>query len=222
MAHLHQLRHYSASVAIAAGSDVRTVAGRLGHAHTSTTLNIYAHVIDARDQQLASLLGLTVLGAASVARRDAAEGLPISRGSSPAMAWPNSCFLIWRSPYEVRRGNRMRHVLPKRVTKRDTGVAQSSGDKSGAGGVHRGVSTRHHPPLAEHHRATRGHVQIIESWCCAQPSGTARPATSSPLSVKLPTLRTTPRRHVRLGAHQSGRPPVGREASSVVFAWHIT
>jgi integrase len=52
-AHLHQLRHYSATVAIAAGSDVRTVAGRLGHANASTTLNIYAHVIEARDQQLA-------------------------------------------------------------------------------------------------------------------------------------------------------------------------
>jgi integrase len=61
-AHLHQLRHYSASVAIASGSDVRTVAGRLGHAHASTTLDIYAHVIEARDQQLASLLGRTVLG----------------------------------------------------------------------------------------------------------------------------------------------------------------
>ena len=61
-AHLHQLRHYSASVAIASGSDVRTVAGRLGHAHASTTLNIYAHVIEARDQQLASVLGRTVLG----------------------------------------------------------------------------------------------------------------------------------------------------------------
>jgi integrase len=60
-AHLHQLRHYSASVAIAAGSDVRTVAGRLGHAHASTTLNTYAHVIEARDQQLASLLGRRVL-----------------------------------------------------------------------------------------------------------------------------------------------------------------
>jgi integrase len=62
-AHLHQLRHYSASIAIASGSDVRTVAGRLGHAHASTTLNIYAHVIEARDQQLASLLGRTILGA---------------------------------------------------------------------------------------------------------------------------------------------------------------
>jgi integrase len=61
-AHLHQLRHYNASVAIASGSDVRTVAGRLGHAHASTTLNIYAHVIEARDQQLASILGRTVLG----------------------------------------------------------------------------------------------------------------------------------------------------------------
>jgi integrase len=70
-AHLHQLRHYSASVAISAGSDVRTVAGRLGHANASTTLNIYAHVIEARDQQLASLLGRTVLGATGQGETDA-------------------------------------------------------------------------------------------------------------------------------------------------------
>jgi integrase len=68
--HLHQLRHYSASVAIASGSDVRTVAGRLGHAQASTTLNIYAHVIEARDQQLASLLGRTVLGVAGFAQTE--------------------------------------------------------------------------------------------------------------------------------------------------------
>jgi hypothetical protein len=39
-----------------------TVTGRLGHAQASTTLNIYAHVIEARDQHLASILGRTVLG----------------------------------------------------------------------------------------------------------------------------------------------------------------
>jgi hypothetical protein len=40
--HLHRLRHYSATELIAAGVDVRTVAGRLGHAGGgSTTLRIY-------------------------------------------------------------------------------------------------------------------------------------------------------------------------------------
>jgi integrase len=39
----HDLRHMSASLLIGAGTDVRTVAGRLGHADASTTLRIYAH-----------------------------------------------------------------------------------------------------------------------------------------------------------------------------------
>lgn len=46
---LHGLRHTNASLMIAAGTDVRTVAGRLGHAQTSTTTNIYAHLIQAAD-----------------------------------------------------------------------------------------------------------------------------------------------------------------------------
>ncbi|MGH9172052.1 MAG: tyrosine-type recombinase/integrase [Acidimicrobiales bacterium] len=39
---LHDLRHYVASQLMAAGVDVRTVAGRLGHRDPSTTLNVYA------------------------------------------------------------------------------------------------------------------------------------------------------------------------------------
>jgi integrase len=38
---LHKLRHYSATELIAAGVDVRTVAGRLGHAEGGTTLAYY-------------------------------------------------------------------------------------------------------------------------------------------------------------------------------------
>lgn len=41
--HLHQLRHYSATELIAAGVDVRTVAGRLGHGGGgTTTLKVYS------------------------------------------------------------------------------------------------------------------------------------------------------------------------------------
>lgn len=40
---LYGLRHTSASAMIAEGLSVRDVAARLGHAQTSTTLNIYAH-----------------------------------------------------------------------------------------------------------------------------------------------------------------------------------
>ena len=38
--HLHQLRHFSATQLIGGGTDVRTVAGRLGHADAAITLRV--------------------------------------------------------------------------------------------------------------------------------------------------------------------------------------
>jgi integrase len=60
--HFHELRHFAATTAIAGGIDVRTVAGRLGHADASVTLRVYAHALEARDRELAGLLGSAVLG----------------------------------------------------------------------------------------------------------------------------------------------------------------
>lgn len=54
--HLHSLRHINASILIAAGGDVRTVSGRLRHSQTSTTLNIYSHVIQSADARAAETL----------------------------------------------------------------------------------------------------------------------------------------------------------------------
>ena len=54
--HLHSLRHTNASLLIAAGVDLRTVAGRLGHAQTSTTANIYSHFIKSADERAAEAL----------------------------------------------------------------------------------------------------------------------------------------------------------------------
>lgn len=54
---LRALRHYVATQLLAAGVDVRTVSGRLGHARTSTTLDIYAAFVPAQDRQAAELLG---------------------------------------------------------------------------------------------------------------------------------------------------------------------
>ena len=54
---LHDLRHWSATVAIGQGHDVRTVAGRLGHANPAMTLRVYAHAFAATDQAVAAGLG---------------------------------------------------------------------------------------------------------------------------------------------------------------------
>src|SRR5690349_11953646 len=52
---LHELRHYSATELIAAGVDVRTGAGRLGHGGGgTTTLRTYAAWVSEADQRAAS------------------------------------------------------------------------------------------------------------------------------------------------------------------------
>ena len=54
---LHKLRHYNATELIAAGVDVRTVAGRLGHAGGgTTTLRVYSAWIEESDQRAAAAL----------------------------------------------------------------------------------------------------------------------------------------------------------------------
>lgn len=61
---LHSLRHTNATLMIADGTDVCTVSKRLGHANTSTTLNIYAHALKAKDTEAAdkleNVLSLTI------------------------------------------------------------------------------------------------------------------------------------------------------------------
>lgn len=47
---LHGLRHTAATLLIGHGVDIRTVSGRLGHANTSTTLNIYAEYLKDLDK----------------------------------------------------------------------------------------------------------------------------------------------------------------------------
>jgi integrase len=51
---LHDLRHWSATVAIGQGHNIRTVAGRLGHANPSMTLRVYAHAFANTDQPIAT------------------------------------------------------------------------------------------------------------------------------------------------------------------------
>jgi integrase len=76
--HLHQLRHYSATELIAAGVDVRTVAGRLGHGGGgTTTLRVYSAWRSEADQRAASSLGM----------RMPAVPIEVPLRRSPARGW---------------------------------------------------------------------------------------------------------------------------------------
>lgn len=57
----HAFRHTVASVLIHSGADVVTVSKRLGHARTSTTTDIYAHIMQEADQQATERLADALL-----------------------------------------------------------------------------------------------------------------------------------------------------------------
>ncbi|WP_300011081.1 tyrosine-type recombinase/integrase [Pseudonocardia sp.] len=58
---LHSLRHYSATELVAAGVDIRTVAGRLGHGSGgATTLKVYAAWVDEADRRAATTMAAIV------------------------------------------------------------------------------------------------------------------------------------------------------------------
>ena len=52
----HGLRHTSATLLIASQQDIKTVSKRLGHAQTSTTMNIYAHALEESDRKASDAL----------------------------------------------------------------------------------------------------------------------------------------------------------------------
>jgi hypothetical protein len=89
---LHDLRHWSATTAIAAGHDIRTVANRLGHANPAMTLRVYAHAIQSADVGVAvtfaeSLSGLRVggHGRLTTLRHRASERRDGYRGGTPSV-----------------------------------------------------------------------------------------------------------------------------------------
>lgn len=53
----HDLRHTHATLLIGSNVDFKTVQGRLGHTKASTTLDIYASVIPAKDKEAANAVG---------------------------------------------------------------------------------------------------------------------------------------------------------------------
>lgn len=54
--HVHSLRHTYASLQIAEGTPLMVVSRNLGHAQTSTTGNIYAHVIASAEAKAAEVM----------------------------------------------------------------------------------------------------------------------------------------------------------------------
>ena len=58
---LHSLRHTNASLLIAEGIDIRTVAKRLGHAQVSTTMDICSHAIKSADANASDALEARLL-----------------------------------------------------------------------------------------------------------------------------------------------------------------
>ena len=62
MVSIHSFRHLNASLLIGAGTDIKTVSSLLGHSQTSTTLNIYAHALEASktkaSEAVANAIGL--------------------------------------------------------------------------------------------------------------------------------------------------------------------
>jgi integrase len=57
---IHSLRHYSATELLAAGVDLKTVSGRLGHASGSTTLRFYAAWLEEADRRAAGSISSTI------------------------------------------------------------------------------------------------------------------------------------------------------------------
>ena len=101
---LHSLRHYSATELVAAGVDIRTVAGRLGHGSGgATTLKVYAGWVNEADRRAADTMATIV--PKPVPRRPHRAGRtrsspsPCASRSAPASSSPaTSCRRSPNSP----------------------------------------------------------------------------------------------------------------------------
>ncbi len=58
----HAFRHTAATNLIHAGVDIQSVSTRLGHAQTSTTLNIYSHAVDKAEQENMEVMQNILMG----------------------------------------------------------------------------------------------------------------------------------------------------------------
>lgn len=68
----HDLRHYLASLLIAAGLDIKVVQSRLRHASAMTTLNTYGHLMPDADESARAAVGAALAARLGSARESAA------------------------------------------------------------------------------------------------------------------------------------------------------
>jgi hypothetical protein len=72
---IHSVRHTMATLAVAAGEDVRTVADLLGH-NTHVLMNTYAHVLAHRKVEVTNTSSEMVLGGESGSGADVLRTIP--------------------------------------------------------------------------------------------------------------------------------------------------
>ena len=81
--HPHELRHTAASLAIAAGADVKVVQQMLGHASAAMTMDVYGHLFHDRLDEVADALDNARADAANAAKkaREAADVIANARSA---------------------------------------------------------------------------------------------------------------------------------------------
>ncbi|MGH3864697.1 MAG: tyrosine-type recombinase/integrase [Pseudonocardiaceae bacterium] len=194
--HLHNLRHYSATELIAAGVDVRTVAGRLGHSGGgTTTLRVYAAWVAEADQR----------AAVGLASRLPSRPAPELDGVERVLAGP-------RSPYERIAVDLRSAILdgryaggePLPTIKQLTETYQVA-----TGTAHRAVSLLAAWELVNVSRGQRAIVRVSEPLAAesVQPhTSSENAATTVPqlwaITLRGPDGRRYPRRHVRANIAQ--------------------
>ncbi len=70
----HDLRHYYASLLIAAGADVKVVQARLRHASAKTTLDTYAHLWPDTEESTRAAVGAVLAARVDSLRTTASSG----------------------------------------------------------------------------------------------------------------------------------------------------
>jgi len=123
---LKNLRHYSATELIAAGVDIRTVAGRLGHSGGgTTTLRVYAAFIAERDQRAAGDLS---------ARMPARPRGTVAQGQNPFEKIASEYRYLIKSgeftesnPFPTTKEVAQRHFISTATAHRVIGVLKNEG-----------------------------------------------------------------------------------------------